>query len=236
MQILNEVTPGCSLSMQTQIRVLWYTVAPDAPCDVDHNPDSVLDTWRRWVDAYNPDVVVYLARGETFDQVIGGQCQNLGQADFDRYVESRFRQAVAVLGSRRASVVLLTSPYYDSGVSPTGAPWPENDPARVAADNEAMREVAGTSPAGADSSGVYAFDLNAVVSPERTFTASVGQVNVRCGDGGHFTRSGGIYVGLRLAPELAAIGQAYAAASPGGAWPGPLPPSIPSWFPSLPCQ
>ena len=235
-QILNEGTPGCSLSMQTQIRVLWYTVAPDAPCDVDHNPDSLLDTWRRWVDAYNPDVVVYLARGETFDQVIGGQWQNLGQADFDSYVESRFRQAVAVLGSRGASVVLLTSPYYDSGVSPTGAPWPEDDPARVDADNEAMREVAGTAPAGADGSRVYVFDLNAVVSPERAFTASVGQVNVRCSDGVHFTRSGGIYVGLRLAPELAAIGQAHAAASPGGAWPGPLPPSTPSWFPSLPCQ
>ena len=235
-QILNEGTPGCSLSMQTQIRVLWYTVAPDAPCDVDHNPGSLLDTWRRWVDAYNPDVVVYLARGETFDQVIGGQWQNLGQADFDSYVESRFRQAVAVLGSRGASVVLLTSPYYDSGVSPTGAPWPEDDPARVDADNEAMREVADTAPAGADGSRVYVFDLSAVVSPERAFTASVGQVNVRCSDGVHFTRSGGIYVGLRLAPELAAIGQAHAAASPGGAWPGPLPPSSPSWFPSLPCQ
>ena len=51
--------------MQTQVRVLCYTVAPDAPCDVNKNPDTLLDTWRTWVDAYNPDVVVYLARGET---------------------------------------------------------------------------------------------------------------------------------------------------------------------------
>ena len=235
-QIVDEGTPGCSLSMQTQIRVLFYTVAPDAPCDVDQDPDSLLATWRAWVDAYNPDVVVYLARGETFDQVVGGKWQNLGQAGFDRYVESRFRQAVAVLGSRGASVVLMTSPYYDSGASPAGAPWPEDDPARAAIDNATMREVAGSTPAGADGSRVYVFDLNAVVSPDRTFAASVGQVNVRCNDGVHFTRSGGIYVGLRLAPELAAIGQAHAAASPGGAWPGPLPPSTPSWFPSLPCQ
>ena len=181
-------------------------------------------------------MVVYLARGETFDQVDGGRWQNLGEAGFDRYVESRFRQAVAVLGSRGASVVLLTSPYYDSGASPTGGPWPEDDPARVAIDNATMRQVAGTTPAGAGGSRVYVFDLNAVVSPDRAFAPSVGPVNVRCADGVHFTRSGGIYVGLRLAPDLAAIGQAHAAASPGGAWPGPLPPSTPSWFSSLPCQ
>ena len=131
---------------------------------------------------------------------------------------------------------MLTSPYYDSGTSPTGAPWPEDDPARVAIDNATMRAVAGTTPAGADGSRVYVFDLNSLVSPDGAFAASVGQVNVRCTDGVHFTRSGGIYVGLRLAPELAAIGQAHATASPGGAWPGPLPPSTPSWFPSLPCQ
>ena len=71
-EIVNEGTPGCSLSMQTQIRVLFYTVVPDAPCDVDQDPASLFDTWRSWVDAYNPDVVVYLARGETFDQVAGG--------------------------------------------------------------------------------------------------------------------------------------------------------------------
>ena len=235
-QIANEGTPGCSLSMQTQIRVLFYTVAPSPPCDVGDNPNSLLDTWRKWVDAYNPDVVVYVARGETFDQEVGGQWQNLGEAAFDNYVENRYRQAVAVLGSRGASVVLLTTPYYDSGVSPAGTPWPENDPTRVALDNETMREVAAATPAGADGSRVYVFDLNALVSPGHRFAPSVDQINVRCTDGVHFTRSGGIYVGLRLAPELAALGQAHATASPGGAWPGPLPPSTPSWFSGLPCQ
>ena len=68
------------------------------------------------MDTYNPDVVVYLARGETFDQEVAGQWQNLGQPAFDRYLASRYRQAVDVLGSRGASVVLMTTPYYDSGV------------------------------------------------------------------------------------------------------------------------
>ena len=235
-QIANEGTPGCSLSMQTQIKVLFYSVAPDAPCEVDKNPDSLFDTWRKWVDAYNPDVVVYLARGETFDQEVAGQWQNIGQSGFDAYLVNRYRQAVSVLGSKGASVVLLTTPFYDSGASPAGTPWPEDNPARVAVDNQTMREVASAAPAGAEGSGVYVFDLNAVVSPDHAFSPTVGNVNVRCADGVHFTQSGGIYVGLRLAPELAALGQSHATASPGGGWPGPLPPSTPSWFTSLPCQ
>ena len=235
-QIANEGTPGCSLSMQTQIKVLFYAVAPDAPCDVDNNPDSLLTTWRKWVDAYNPDVVVYLARGETFDQEVGGQWQNIGQSGFESYLAARYRQAIAVLGSKGASVVLMTTPYYDSGASPAGTPWPEDAPARVTADNATIRQVAMATPAGTDGSRVYVFDLNAVVSPDRVFSPTVDDINVRCGDGVHFTRSGGIYVGQRLAPELAALGQAHADTSPGGGWPGPLPPSTPSWFSNLPCQ
>jgi hypothetical protein len=235
-QIVNEGTPGCSLSMQTQIKVLFYTVAPNAPCDVDNNPDSLLQQWRKWVDAYNPDVVVYVARGETFDQEVGGAWQNIGQPGFDSYLTGRFRQAVSVLGSKGASVVLMTSPYYDSGTSPVGSPWPEDAPARVTQDNATIREVASTTPSGSNGSKVYVFDLNALVSPDDKFSPTVNQISVRCGDGVHFTRSGGIYVGQRLAPELATLGQAHATAAPGGEWPGSLPPSTPSWFTSLPCQ
>ena len=76
----------------------------------------------------------------------------------------------------------------------------------------------------------------AVVDPNGQYDASIDNVNVRCGDGVHFSASGGIYVGLRLLPDLVALGQSHAVSSPGGVWPGALPPSIPSWFPSLPCQ
>jgi hypothetical protein len=211
-------------------------VAPDAPCDVDNNPNSLLQTWRKWVDAYNPDVVLYVARGETFDQEVGGQWQNIGQPGFDTYLTARYRQAVSVLGSRGADVVLLTSPYYDSGTSPVGTPWPEDAPQRVSDDNATMREVAATTPSGTDGGRVYVFDLNALVSPGNKFSPTVDQISVRCGDGVHFTRSGGIYVGQRLAPELATLGQGHADASPGGTWPGTLPPSTPPWLSSLPCQ
>jgi len=83
---------------------------------------------------------------------------------------------------------------------------------------------------------VYVFDLNQLVTPGGQFSATVGSINVRCADGVHFSASGGIFVGQRLAPELAALGQSHAAASPGGAWAGALPPSTPPWFSKLPCQ
>ncbi len=68
------------------------TRCPRARRAAARNPDSLFTTWRKWVDAYNPDVVLYVARGETFDQQVGGKWQNLGQASFDSYVASRYRE------------------------------------------------------------------------------------------------------------------------------------------------
>jgi hypothetical protein len=230
-QVVNEGSPSCSVSMEGEVQVLWYTVPPGSPCDVGDNPDSVLTTWRQWVDAYNPDVVVYLARGETFNQQIGGAWQNLDEPAFDSYVAGRFNSAAGVLGSRGATVIFLTLPYFDSGVSGAGTPWPEDNPLRVSIDNSIMREVAASSAGNVD-----VFDLNALVSPGGHYSPTVGPVNVRCGDGVHFSQSGGIFVGMELAPELAVLGRAHSLTSPVGTWPGPVPPSTPPWFSALPCQ
>jgi hypothetical protein len=237
-QFANEGDPGCSVSMQAQIKALWYTLPPGKPCS-SSNPDSLFTAWRKWVDAYNPDVVVYVARGETFDQEIGGKWQNLGQSAFDDYVTSRYREGVSVLGARGATVVLTTTPFYDSGASPSGGPWPEDAPNRVQIDNSTIRQVASTSTTGtgtATAGKVYVFDLNQVVDPSGKYSPTIGPYNIRCNDGVHFSQSGGEYVGLRLLPDLLALGQAHADSSPGGAWPGTMPASTPPWFPSLPCQ
>ncbi len=237
-QFANEGVPGCSVSMQAQIKALFYTLPPGPPCNPT-NPDALFTTWRKWVDSYNPDVVLYVARGETFDQQVGGKWQNLGQAAFDTYVANRFREGVNVLGSKGATVVLMTSPYYNSGTGPSGGPWPEDALSRVQIDNSTIRQVASSSATGAGTppgGKVYVFDLNTVVDPGNKYDASIGQVNIRCTDGVHFSESGGIYVGLRLLPDLVALGQPHATGSPGGAWPGTMPPSTPSWFPNLPCH
>jgi peptidoglycan/LPS O-acetylase OafA/YrhL len=232
-QIVNEGIPGCSLSMNQMIRVLFYTLPPGSPCD-PNNPDALFAQWQKWVDAYNPDVVVYVARGETFDQEHDGQWMNLGEPSFDSYVEQRYRQAVDILGSRGAAVVLATSPYYSSGTSPAGTPWPEDAASRVQIDNQIIRKVASTETT-ISGHQVYVFDLNLVVSPDHQYAASIGGVNLRCSDGVHFSRSGGVFVGLQLLPDLAELGRAHQASSPGGAWPGRLPATDPAWFQKLPC-
>jgi hypothetical protein len=193
-----------------------------------------LTQWKKWVDAYNPDVVLYLARGETFDQEEGGQWEHLGEAAFDSFVESRYRQAIDVLGSRGATVVLMTSPYYDSGTSPAGTAWPEDAPSRVDIDNQLIRQAAAAAASGGGPA-TYVFNLNGLVSPGDQFAPSVDGISMRCGDGVHFTRSGGEFIGLQLLPILSRLGQVHRSASPGGAWPGDLPPSTPSWYGKLPC-
>jgi peptidoglycan/LPS O-acetylase OafA/YrhL len=228
-QLVDEGTPGCSVSMDQQFRVLGYTVAPGRPCKTG-DPGALLAQWRQWVDAYNPDVVVYLARGETFDQEVEGQWSNLGEGSFDTYVTQRFKKAVGVLGSKGAAVVLMTTPYYDSGQQPDGAPWPEDVPDRVTIDNSIIRRVAGTAD-----SGVRVFDLNALVSPDGGYSPDVNGVDLRCLDGVHFTAAAGEWLAPRLLPELAKLGKNHQASSPGGSWPGPQPPAVPSWWKTVPC-
>jgi hypothetical protein len=234
-EIVNEGIPGCSVSMAQQIRVLWYTLPPDSPCD-PNNPDGLLNQWRKWIDQYNPDVVLYLARGETFDQEHNNAWVDITDPSFDSYVVSRYRAAVQVLGSRGATVVLATSPYYSSGDGPSGSPWPEDAPGRVVLDNRAIHTVATSMTSGPGDKPVYVFDLNALVSPGKMYDVNLGPVNLRCGDGVHFSRPGGVFIGLQLLPDVAVLGQGHAAASPGGTWGGALPTSTPPWYQKLPCQ
>ncbi len=252
-QLVNEGAPGCSVSMDQLIKVLWYTLPPGTPCE-SGNPAALLRQWQRWVDHYNPDVVLYLARGELFDQEVVGQWSNLGQRGFDRYVTGRFKKATAVLGSRGAAVVLLTTPYYDSGEQPSGAPWPEDAPSRVAMDNDIIDQVAraadpgpgahvGSAPDADLTSSVRVlapqpvrvFALGAIASPGGHFDQDVDGVDLRCSDGVHFTAAGGEWLARRLLPTVAALAQVHHQTSPTGTWPSALPPPVPSWWDKLPC-
>jgi peptidoglycan/LPS O-acetylase OafA/YrhL len=233
-QIINEGIPGCSVTEQQEIRVLFYELPPGSPCN-STNPDALFNQWRKWVDTYNPDVVLYAARGETFDQQVHGRWQSIGQSSFDAYVESRYRQGTEVLGSRGATVVLMTSPYYNSGAMPSGGIWPEDQASRVDIDNATIRTVA-NSVTPAAGGRVLVYDLNLVVSPGHQYAGNVGSVNLRCTDGVHFSASGGSYVGQQLLPDVIALGQAHATAAPVGTWAGTPPPATPTWFTDLPCR
>ncbi len=229
-QVVNRGAPGCSLAEAAEVRVLWYTEAPGYPC-LAQDPAHLLDVYRSWVAQFDPDVVVYLARSDTLDTERDGTWQHLNEPGFDRWTESRFEQAVAVLSSQGAHVVFLTSPFYKSGELPDGEPLPENDPLRVATDNRLMSVAAAQDP---QLSSV--FNLGAMLSPGQRFTPQVDGVPIRCSDGIHLTVAGGQWVGARLLPELVTLGRAHAIAAFTDHRP-PLPPQVPpAWYSELPCE
>jgi peptidoglycan/LPS O-acetylase OafA/YrhL len=239
--LVNEGSPGCSVSMDQLIQVLWYTLGPGPPCQ-QGNPQALLNQWRTWVDGFNPDVVVYLARGELFNQLSGGAWANVSQTAFGNVVAGRLASGLAVLGSKGASVVVMTAPVSNSGEQPSGAPWPEDAPARVVALNTIIRRVAAAADrpglggvGGAPRPRVSVYDLAALVSPNNAYTASVDGVDMRCTDGVHFTAEGGRLVAGQLLPELQVLGQAHHTLFPQGTWPGADPPAVPAWWQKLPC-
>ncbi len=197
-QLMNDGTPQCSLSMDQEFQVLWYRLAPAPPCRPG-DPDALFQRWQQIVDAYNPDVVVYLGRGEQFDQEVDGRWGHLGQRWFDEWVAARFRQAVGVLGSRGAAVVLMLPPVSDSGES-THLAAVEDQPERVTIDSSIIDDIAAQTGSAADRpvqggqaatspptpefsdaalsragpSSVTTFNLAALVSPGDRFTSSIG--------------------------------------------------------------
>ena len=93
-------------------------------------------------------MVAVLACGwEVRDRLIDGHWSHIGEPDFDAAVRQSLEQAVQVAGSSGADVALLTAPCFDSGEQPSGLPWPEDDPARLARYNELVRQVAAEHPA-----------------------------------------------------------------------------------------
>jgi len=236
---VNEGSPGCSVSMDQAVQVLWFTDPPGSPC-VYGDPGALLAQWRAWVEQFNPDVVLYLARSEVLDQEVDSTWAHMGEPAFDAYVTGRFRQAIAVLGSRGAHVVLLTSPFYDTGVQPDGLAWPEDDPGRVTTDNRIIESMALTRSGRSGGSGlgtskVTVIDAGAWLSPGGHFSATVDGVAARCRDGVHLTVAGGEWLAERILPVISLLGRAHQAASPTGSWSGNLALTPPSWYSELPC-
>ncbi|HET9732825.1 MAG TPA: acyltransferase family protein [Acidimicrobiales bacterium] len=227
-EVVNEGQPGCSVSEDQQIRVLWYTIPPGSPC-VSGDPQAILGVMRAWVDRYDPDVVVYFARGELLDSEHGGSWQHVGTGGFDSWVAQRITAMTDVLSSRGGHVVLLTNPIYNSGERPDGEPWPENDPARVSADNAVLASVARSDPA-----RVSLIDAGAMFTPGGSYRASAGPTVLRCDDGVHIAPGGGRWLAKRIMTQLTTLGRVHAAAAP--ARPPVDVPAVPSWYQKLPCS
>ena len=224
--LINEGQPGCAVSTDSYYRVEANIVPPGQPC-MDADPDALFAQWQRWVDEYKPDVVVYLARADLFDEYLNGSWTWIGQEGFDGFLDSRLEKGLGILESDGAPVVLLTSPYYDSTIWTGGTPYPEDDPQRAVSYDGVLRDVASSSP------DVHVFPFGQLVNSGASYSQYVDGVNMRCLDGIHLSFDAGKVIAPMLLPYLVALGGSANVRPPSG--PTPLPPVVPGWYQKLYC-
>jgi peptidoglycan/LPS O-acetylase OafA/YrhL len=162
------------------------------------------DQWRGAISQDAPNVVVLLAgRWEVVDREFNGTWTNILHPALAAYVKSQLEQASQLVTASGAHMVFLTGPCTDEGEQPDGAPWPEDNPARLAVYNKLVREVA-AEHATTDS----VVNLFGAACPGGKFAPTVHGVTIRQTDGVHFTVAGGQYLASRIMPAIVASGRA----------------------------
>ncbi|HEY1650379.1 MAG TPA: acyltransferase family protein [Acidimicrobiales bacterium] len=165
--------------------------------------------WLSAMGEVKPNVVMLLAgRWEVVDRLYQGQWTNILNPVFAAYVKQQLNQASNLVTATGARMVFLTAPCTDEGEQPDGAPWPEDSPQRLAAYNQAVRQVAAEHPT-TDS----VVNLDAASCPGGKFTTTIDGVNVRRSDGVHYTIAGGEFLAPKIMPSIVAAGRAQAAAT-----------------------
>jgi peptidoglycan/LPS O-acetylase OafA/YrhL len=186
---------GCGIATAVPYNLHGNVQYPIAPC-VEQPA-----LWQSDVDQFHPQVaVVIVGFWETLDRMYQGRWQHLGDPAFDAYETSKFEQAVSILSSRGARVVLMTAPYNDTGEQPDGQPWDEDSPARIDELNRIIKAVADRHP------GVVSMlPLNKILDPAGHFTWKIGGKTIRTPEGIHTTKAAGILEAPIILPRLAAV-------------------------------
>jgi hypothetical protein len=167
------------------------------------NCDDWPQRWQTAVDRERPAVVMLMVgRWEVMDRAIAGGWSHIGLPPFDDYLTQRLEQAVMILASRGARVVITTSPYFRRGVRPDGSVYPEDEQWRVDRFNELVRAEAARHP-----DVVSVADFGGLLSPGAQFTFDVNGMKVRR-DGVHLTPEGSRWAAGWLLPQLLAAAPA----------------------------
>ena len=164
--------------------------------------------WLSAITTVKPNVAVLLAgRWEVLDREYQGSWTNILHPAYAAYVKSQLEQASKLVTGAGVHMVFLTAPCADEGEQPDGAPWPEDNPARLAVYNKLVREVAAAHPT-TDS----VVDLFGAACPGGKYAGTVEGVVVRTpSDGVHFTVAGGQYLAPKIMPAIVAAGRAQLA-------------------------
>jgi len=160
--------------------------------------------WQQWMKALKPNVVVLLAgHWEVADRTNQrGRLTSILHKGYAAYIKRQLERAVQITLSAGADMIFETAPCFDSGEQPSGAPWPEDSPRRLAIYNGLLRQVAAEQP-----TRVFVQDLYSLVCPRGTFTTTVNGVTVRSVDGIHFIPyRGGNYLAKWILPFWRDVG------------------------------
>jgi peptidoglycan/LPS O-acetylase OafA/YrhL len=217
---------GCGVVDGPEIELLGARDSTPAACNgtpfIPGTPPNNQPWQWQWLQAMNlvhPNVGVLLAgRWEVVDREYQGQWTNILHPVFAAYVKAQLEQASQLVTASGAHMVFLTAPCTDEGEQPDGAPWPEDNPARLAEYNKLVREVAAQHPL-TDS----VVDLNSAACPGGKFSTTLHGVTIRRSDGVHFSDVGGEALAPALMPAIVAAGRAQIAeaAKAPAAPPGP---------------
>jgi peptidoglycan/LPS O-acetylase OafA/YrhL len=190
---------GCDLDLDTsRLGGVVYVSSPGADCG------SWQQVWSRDIARFHPDVVgLLVGRFELADHLYDGTWVHLGDKQWDAQLVGKLDQAVSILSSGGAHVVIFTFPYIDPPLEqPNGGPWPENVPSRVDQWNALLRQVASS-----DRGTVTLVDLNRILDPDGHYTNTVDGIHVRePTDGIHITTAGGEWLQPQLLPQIAELG------------------------------
>ena len=197
-RLINGGTLGCDLDDVPVM--LSGTVQPATRGCLDWRK-----TWKAGIDHFKPDVVgMLIGRWEVSDHLWQGKWVHVGDPVWDRHLTSELNQAVDILSSTGAKVVLFTMPYVDPPVEAAdGSTFPENEPSRITAFNQLLVQVAGQR-----AGTVTLVDLNKMLDPDGQYQSDVDGVTVRWSDGIHISKAGGEWLQPRILPLVDRLGLA----------------------------
>jgi peptidoglycan/LPS O-acetylase OafA/YrhL len=148
-----------------------------------------------------PDVVaVLVGEWELMDRYRDGRWQHIGEPAYDAYLAQQLDLLINVVSARGATVALFTAPCSAPAESPSGALWPENDPARLARFNQLLREAAARYP-----TKTTVVDLKSIVCPGGKYVTTMDGYQLRSSDGIHFPHAAIPPLAAKLLPTLRKI-------------------------------
>ncbi len=195
--VADNAAMGCDLDPQSWVYLAGAMARATQGCV------SWRVSWPFVVAERRPQVVALgLGRWEATDHLYDGRWVHVGEPLWDQHLAGELGDAVSILHSFGARVVLFTMPYVDpTDRQPDGAPWPEDDPVRVQAYNAVVARVAQ-----AHRGVVSVIDLNKMLSRHHAYAASLDGVAVRTDDGIHISVAGGELLQRRILPAVGRIG------------------------------